>query len=699
MVEQVRYSAVPSGNMDDASVLVSSHVSDILVARLIRKYMRLNVTGVELWTYEESLEPGLPVISQVRNAIRKASVVIFLISPAYLESDEYARDKVMSNRKHHTLIPILVQSCETSSAMNREMGSKRASWIDISGIHDPRRREEWESILAIGMRTLHQRVNVALGRSEDDDIDDEEEEEGGADTAHTEAGEDLDAASSGSIAAGLLDAAEAEEEAGDQFDPNFVPTYGTAVRASPMDSKHRILPMTKRQVGYVLKGVTIACAVVAIVGFVWFLMSRRDIDRAVFETQHLADKALDSSELLTDVEEALNYTVEGIIATTADIELSISTITGTLAAYLDQTNTLNLELDAEIAAAAEAEFSPVSQFVLLHSKLNGLCSLIAEVQSPLINLTHLSPATAEKFGRPCSLSVQLVLCDALPNSTAQSVSFCPSILTAQDSQLGLLDIPGQLCNSEAQSVSPLRRIGSSYLYKYALPEFTHLCATQNRKGSVVGEGDFAMPYNDDDDEFADGRGDDLSSPEAFLRLTFEDITDCFGSSLVENSDAIGVYFEITQSNFDEAIGIFDGGCDGIGIATPEAVAVPGLGQGWALRRPRAKVSDVEAADGFTFVVDSFDRTGDFGNFTYSVFVELYNCTDSKCLVGADISGVCSQRCALFMVAPRSLPLSGNNYSQCLVAISSTYTFDACRSRVWDHGRHAANMWAFAGSRR
>lgn len=628
--------------MDDASILVSSHVSDILVARLIRKYMRLNVTGVELWTYEESLEPGLPVISQVRKAIRKASVVIFLISPAYLQSDEYARDKVMSNRKHHTLIPIVVQPCETSSAMNREMGSKRESWIDISGINDPSNRNEWERILANAMRTLHQRVNVALGRSEDDDIDDEEEEgeEGNASSGAAHA-EDLDAGSSTSIAADLLDAAEAEEEEGDQFDPNFVPTYGTTVRASPLDSKHRILPLTKRQVGYVLKGVTIACAVVAIIGFVWFLMSRRDIDRAVFETQHLADKALESSELLTDVEEALNYTVEGIIATTADIELSISTITGKLADFLDQTNTLNAEIDAEIAAAAEAAFSPVSQFVLLHSKLHGLCSLIAEVQAPFINLTHLTPASAEMFGRPCSLSVQLTLCDALPNATAQSVSFCPSILSAQDSLLGLLDLPGQLCNSDAQSVSPLRRIGSSYLYKYALPEFTQLCAVQNRKGSVVGEGDFSMPYpsDGDDSEFADGRGDDLSSPEAFLRLTYEDITGCFGSSLVENSDAMGVYFEITQSNFDEAIGIFDGGCDGIGVAAPEAVSVPGLGQGWALRRPRAKVPDVEAADGFTFVVDSFDRAGGVGNFTYSVFVELYNCTDTKCLVGAEIDGM------------------------------------------------------------
>ncbi len=52
--------------------------------------------------------------------------------------------------------------------------------------------------------------------------------------------------------------------------------------------------------------------------------------------------------------------------------------------------------------------------------------------------------------------------------------------------------------------------------------------------------------------------------------------------------------------------------------------MPGLGQGWALRRPKATVASIAAANGFTFVVDSFALAGGggVGNFTYSVFVEL-----------------------------------------------------------------------------
>lgn len=68
-----------------------------------------------------------------------------------------------------------------------------------------------------------------------------------------------------------------------------------------MDVKMRTLPLTKREIGYLLKAFTIAFAVVAIVGFVWFLMSTRIIDRTVFETQHLADKAEESLELLVEV--------------------------------------------------------------------------------------------------------------------------------------------------------------------------------------------------------------------------------------------------------------------------------------------------------------------------------------------------------------------------------------------------------------
>ncbi len=77
-----------------------------------------------------------------------------------------------------------------------------------------------------------------------------------------------------------------------------------------------------------LKGFTIAFAVVAISCFVWFLMSTRDIDRAVFETEHLAGRAEDTLALLVQVDSALNYTVESIITTTAAINADIARVSG-----------------------------------------------------------------------------------------------------------------------------------------------------------------------------------------------------------------------------------------------------------------------------------------------------------------------------------------------------------------------------------
>ena len=38
------------------------------------------------------------------------------------------------------------------------------------------------------------------------------------------------------------------------------------------------------------------------------------------------------------------------------------------------------------------------------------------------------------------------------------------------------------------------------------------------------------------------------------------------------------YFEISDSDFDEALGVFDGGCDGIGKADAQDLSVPALGE-------------------------------------------------------------------------------------------------------------------------
>ena len=604
---------MPSDTMDEAHIVISSHTSDIHFARIVRKFLELSVENVEVWSYEHGLEPGLPVTSQVRRAIRRAAIVIFLVSPSHLDSDEFARDRVMSNKSTHILIPIVVAPCETSSAMNREMGVKRPEWIDISALSDPSRREEWQSVLDSGLHSLLGQVKTALGR---DTQEEQFEPEVVDDSSVADA---LDGPEGD-----LLDTSADEDE----FNPDFVPDYGVKMKKSPMDIKLKAVPLTKRQVGYVLKTITIVCSVVAVCGLMWLLMTIQNITRISFETEHLADKASDTLGLLAEVETALNQTVEDIEESTVSISVTIDAIEGTVADYLDQLSDATIALDAEVEAASDSDIAPVGQFVNVYSKLAGLCDLFGNAEQTFVNLTLVNASVLEILGQSCSIAVKATICDAA--SDAEQISFCPEFLAATSAGEDVSSAVDGHCFDIASNVAPMSILPQSVLYKYALPTGSVVCAAQRVQTSLSGFGALAIPL--DVDDYFDGRGDDLSSPEAFIRMRTADLLACFGQQF-NASDAIGVYFEIVESDFDEVLAIYDGGCDGIGAAEPALARVPGLGEGWVLRSNGLKVEDVVSSDGFTFAVDSFELQGKNGSFQYSAFVELYNCSNDACSTG------------------------------------------------------------------
>ena len=127
----------------------------------------------------------------------------------------------------------------------------------------------------------------------------------------------------------------------------------------------------------------------------------------------------------------------------------------------------------------------------------------------------------------------------------QALSFCADILAVQAT--GAEDLSGvadKHCTTIATAVPALRKIASSNMYKYAMPAGSTICAAQRKKGELSGQGEFALPFTSADDGvesiYDDGRGDDLSSPEAFLRLDYATLKACFGDEL-EFSDRLGVY--------------------------------------------------------------------------------------------------------------------------------------------------------------
>jgi hypothetical protein len=246
--------------MDDITVVVSSHPSDVHMARLIRKFISVNIEGVELWTYEQSLQPGLEMKSQVRFAIRKAAIVIFLFSPAYIASDEFAHDRALATPSSHLLIPIVVRPCETSSSMNREMGMKRPKWIDISAINSLEERPRWEQVLEDGMNRLRALIEtVVVPQPEEDAVAEDIAAAAAASALAADAVDgpeegDFDSAEGpGDALDGPVGGATEDDEAEDksEFDTNFIVKYGVQVKKSPLDTKHHSLPLTQREIGCV----------------------------------------------------------------------------------------------------------------------------------------------------------------------------------------------------------------------------------------------------------------------------------------------------------------------------------------------------------------------------------------------------------------------------------------------------------------
>ena len=176
------------------------------VARLIRRYLTLNLDGVDIWTYENNLKPGLPETSQVRRAIKKAGVVIFLLSEQYVASDAFERDTTMANKAFHEIIPMFLDKCQPSRELKRKTTTKPDEWIEIcppegdtttvssgtgagageSSEGESGVRTTWETVLAAGMQTLQDQIAQVI-RKQRGEAEEEEEP-----TSTEQAGETLD---------------------------------------------------------------------------------------------------------------------------------------------------------------------------------------------------------------------------------------------------------------------------------------------------------------------------------------------------------------------------------------------------------------------------------------------------------------------------------------------------------------------------